>query len=158
MTSLGQQPDTAAHIGSYALDDLLVNCCKEIISHGMDTEYLPATIKDWIAGKIFKSLPKRLVQKFLAFLLDDRDLTQHVGFRENQAGDEFTLLLYKSDAQKKRKEDQWEREIRKFGEATVNSVAQLRTYTSVADWSTNRTGSLRKNAPPIVRNGGTNYW
>ena len=92
----------------------------------MDSEALPGTIKDWIAGKIFKSLPKRLVQKFLAFLLDDRDMTEHVGFRENQAGDEFTLLLYKSDAQKKRKEEQWRREVRK----PQNQVGPgLRTFT-----------------------------
>ena len=103
------------HTGSYQLDDLLVNCCKEIIANGYETNKLPPTIKDWLAGKIMSSLPKRLVQKFLAFLLDDRDLNEHVGYRENQNGDEFTLLLYRSDAQKKRKEEQWEKEIKKWG-------------------------------------------
>lgn len=91
------------HIPAYALDDLLVNACREIIAHGMETSHLPQTIKDWIAGKILTSLPKNLVSKLLGFLLEDRDFNEYISCKENTFGNEFTILLYRSDADKNRK-------------------------------------------------------
>jgi len=88
----------------YSFDDLLVVCSQEIMVNGMDTDAIPGTIKDWISGRIVRSLPKRLIQKLLSFLVDNRDITETLGFREKTAGDipEFTLLFYRSEKVKTR--------------------------------------------------------
>merc|ERR1712179_758171 len=72
----------------------------------MDSSIIPDTIKDWLAGKVLRALPKRLTQKLLSFLLDNRDMEGTLGFRENQHGEtpEFTLLIYRTAKSKLRKE------------------------------------------------------
>jgi len=94
------------HQDGYNLDDLLVSVTQEIMVNGMDTLAVPETIKDWLAGKVLRALPKRLNQKLLSFLLDNRDMEGSLGFREREDGDipEFTLLLYRSAKSKERKE------------------------------------------------------
>ena len=91
---------------AYNVDDLLVSCSHEIMVNGMDSNIIPDTIKDWLAGKVLRSLPKRLTQKLLSFLLDNRDMEGTLGFRENQGGEvpEFTLLIYRTAKSKLRKE------------------------------------------------------
>ena len=91
---------------AYNVDDLLVSCSHEIMVNGMDSDIIPDTIKDWLAGKVLRALPKRLTQKLLSFLLDNRDMEGTLGFRENQNGDipEFTLLIYRTAKSKLRKE------------------------------------------------------
>ena len=49
-----------AHLQTYDFDDLLVNLSREVISNGIETENIPATIKDWLCGKIVRALPKEL--------------------------------------------------------------------------------------------------
>ena len=90
------------HFDNFVFDDLLVSCTKEIITNGMESQKIPRTIKDWLAGKVLSSLPKRLIQKLFSFLLDNRDLSDLVGYKENGTGEEFTFMLYKSKAQKVR--------------------------------------------------------
>ena len=92
---------------NYSFDDLLITCCKEIIQNGFETNQIPDTIKDWLSGKIIRSLPKNLVQQLVTFLIDNRNLNNHVGCRRNPMGDEFTILFYRSDTHKKRKEDKF---------------------------------------------------
>merc|ERR1712048_266841 len=84
----------------------MVASAQEVMVNGIDSPVIPETIKDWLAGKVLRSLPKRLTQKLLSFLLDNRDMEGTLGFRENQNGDipEFTLLIYRTAKSKLRKE------------------------------------------------------
>merc|ERR1712066_506856 len=77
------------HIDAYAFDDLLVACTQEIIINGFETDKIPATVKDWIAGMIVRSLPKKLSVELLNFILDKRE--QAILFRCTE--NEFTILL-----------------------------------------------------------------
>merc|ERR1711879_866234 len=90
----------------YSFDDLLISSAQEIMVNGMGSEVIPETIKDWLAGKVLRALPKRLTQKLLSFLVDNRDMEATLGFKENQNGDipEFTLLMYRTAKSKIRKE------------------------------------------------------
>ena len=74
--------------------------------NGIDTPIIPPTIKDWLAGKIVRALPQRLIQKLLGFLIDNRDMTETLAFREKCNGDvpEFTLLMYRTAKAKVRHE------------------------------------------------------
>ena len=44
------------------------------------------------------------MQKLLSFVLDNRDVTDAIGLRENSTGDEFTMVVYKSAKQRERVE------------------------------------------------------
>ena len=94
------------NVDIYTFDDLMISCSQEIMVNGIESENIPSTIRDWISGKIVKALPKRLVQKLLSFLVDNRDMTETLGFREKVNGDvpEFTLLLYRTARAKARHE------------------------------------------------------
>lgn len=92
------------HVNVYQLDDLLVACAQDIIVNGFATETIPDSIKEWVAGKVLKTLPKRLTQKLLSFVLDNRDTADTIGIKESTNGQEFTLICYKSKAQKERAE------------------------------------------------------
>merc|ERR1712032_110978 len=74
--------------------------------NGINSTVIPPTIKDWISGKIVNALPHRLVQKLLGFLIDNRDMTETIAFREKNHGEvpEFTLLLYRTAKAKIRHE------------------------------------------------------
>jgi len=117
MASVSFHPATAnhtrpglKHVDVFQLDDLLVACAQDIIVNGMETGTIPDSIKEWVAGKVLKSLPKRLVQKLLSFILDNRDISEAIGLRENSTGDEFTMVVYKSAKQKQRMEEKEERD------------------------------------------------
>merc|ERR1711879_1041149 len=92
------------NVDVYTFDDLMVACSQEIMVNGIDSISIPSTIRDWISGKIVRALPKRLIQKLLSFLVDNRDMTETLGFREKVNGDvpEFTLLLYRTARAKAR--------------------------------------------------------
>ena len=47
-------------VHTFAFDDLLVNISKEVITNGLESDSIPVTIKDWLCGKIVRSLPKDL--------------------------------------------------------------------------------------------------
>lgn len=104
MTTLEPNFPNKNHISAYFFDDLLATCCHEIIARGMDTEFLPSTIKDWLAGKILRSLPKRFVQKFVSFMLENRDFSDHLGYKENGRGTEFTMVFHKSNSERAQKQ------------------------------------------------------
>lgn len=89
----------------YSFDDLLIACAKEVVTHGIDTDAIPKTIKDWLAGKILETLPKKLIQRLLAYIIDHRESHDLISYKENSTGEEFTLMLYKSIAQKNRLEN-----------------------------------------------------
>jgi transcription elongation factor Elf1 len=74
--------------------------------NGIDTEVIPTTIKDWISGKIVKALPHRLIQKLLGFLIDNRDMTDTIAYKEKNSGEipEFTIYLYRTAKAKVRAE------------------------------------------------------
>jgi len=74
--------------------------------NGINSTVIPPTIKDWISGKIVEALPHRLVQKLLGFLIDNRDMTETIAFKEKNHGEvpEFTLLLYRTAKAKIRHE------------------------------------------------------
>lgn len=96
--NFGAIPLPSKNVDVFTFDDLMVACSQEIMVNGIDSESIPSTIRDWISGKIVRALPKRLIQKLLAFLIDNRDMTETLGFREKANGDvpEFTLLLYRT--------------------------------------------------------------
>lgn len=83
---------------SYFYDDLLVNTTREIIVNGMSTDNIPQTIKDWVSGKVLSSLPEQLVKRLINFVFDNRDHSQ-IAYKENRAGDEFTMLVYRTERQ-----------------------------------------------------------
>merc|ERR1712071_449715 len=97
------QPKTA---DIFSFDDLLVTCAHEIMVNGLETTVLPPTIKDWVSGKIVQALPHRLIQKLLGFLIDNRDMTDTIAYKEKNHGEvpEFTLLLYRTAKAKVRHE------------------------------------------------------
>merc|ERR1712223_1383066 len=78
------------------------------MSNGMETNTIPETIKDWLSGKLVRALPKRLTQKLLSYFLDNRDMDGVLAFKENNYADvpEFTILMYRSEKAKERKEKQ----------------------------------------------------
>lgn len=90
----------------FSFDDLLITCAHEIMLNGINSTVIPPTIKDWISGKIVDALPHRLVQKLLGFLIDNRDMTETIAFKEKNHGEvpEFTLLLYRTAKAKIRHE------------------------------------------------------
>lgn len=90
----------------YSFDDLLVACAHEIIIHGMDTNIVPESIKDWVAGKLVRAMPKQLCQRLLNFMIEMRDFESTLGFKETRHGDvpEFTLLMYRNAKSKMKKE------------------------------------------------------
>lgn len=98
--------ETPKNVDIYTFDDLMISCAQEIMVNGIESDNIPSTIRDWISGKIVRALPKRLIQKLLAFLVDNRDMTETLGFREKANGDvpEFTLLLYRTARAKARHE------------------------------------------------------
>merc|ERR1712066_601540 len=110
------------HQDGYNLDDMLVSVTQEIMVNGMETTAVPETIKDWLAGKVLRALPKRLNQKLLSFLLDNRDMDGCLGFREKTDGDipEFTLLMYRTAKSKERKER--EMKARNLGENDMDLI------------------------------------
>ena len=105
------QPDlfnpNAKYVDAFSFDDLLVSCCQEIMVRGWESADIPASIKDWISGKILNTLPKRLIQKLLAYLVNNKDSEGLIGFREreNQDVPEFTLFLYRTEKARERLEN-----------------------------------------------------
>jgi len=102
----------------FCFDDLLVSVCQEIMSNGMETDTIPETIKDWLSGKLVRALPKRLTQKLLSYFLDNRDMDGVLAFKENNYAEvpEFTILMYRSEKAKERKEKQLAAKKREFVE------------------------------------------
>jgi hypothetical protein len=88
------------------------------MSNGMETDTIPETIKDWLSGKLVRALPKRLTQKLLSYFLDNRDMEGVLAFKENNYAEvpEFTILMYKSEKSKERKEKQQAAKKREFVE------------------------------------------
>lgn len=88
----------------FSFDDLMVSCVQEIISNGMESTNIPEEIKGWISRKIVTSLPQQLIKRLLTYLLDNRELSDSIGFREKNTGDipEFTLLMYRTAKMKLR--------------------------------------------------------
>lgn len=112
-TTMASKPGPK-HVDVFQLDDLLVACAQDIIVNGFDTLTIPDSIKEWVAGKVLKSLPRRLTQKLLSFVLDNRDVSDSIGLRENATGDEFTMIVYKSQKQKERVESlKYQEELKK---------------------------------------------
>ena len=93
------------NVDVFSFDDLLVSAAHEVMVNGIESTIIPATIKDWLCGKLVRALPKRLTQKLLAFLLDNRDLEGILDYKEQTQGDvpEFTLMIYRSAKSKIRK-------------------------------------------------------
>jgi len=106
-------------IDLFSFDDLMVSCAQEIISNGMETTNIPDEIKGWISRKIVTSLPQQLIKRLLTYLLDNRELSDSIGFREKNTGDipEFTLLMYRTAKMKHRLEKE-----NKFKENIQNDV------------------------------------
>ena len=90
----------------FSFDDLLISCSHEIMVNGINSAVIPPTIKDWISGKIVQALPHRLIQKLLGFLIDNRDMTETIAYKEKNQGEcpEFTLMLYRTAKAKIRHE------------------------------------------------------
>jgi len=109
---------------AYNIDDLLVSASHEIMVNGMESNIIPDTIKDWMAGKVLRALPKRLTQKLLSFLLDNRDMEGTLGFRENQNSEtpEFTLLIYRTAKSKIRKESESRSNLLNVNQEPINST------------------------------------
>lgn len=78
----------------FSFDDMMMACCQEVMVNGLETTSIPETVKDWISGKLLRSLPKKLVQRLMSFIISQRDIEGCLGFRENQHAEvpEFTLL------------------------------------------------------------------
>ena len=91
----------------YSFDDLLCACAQEIIQNGLQSKSIPSTIRDWLCGKIVDTLPSSLVQQLLTMILESKDATEKIGFRERNKPDynEFAFILYKSELLKQKHED-----------------------------------------------------
>jgi len=94
---------TNLHADTYIYDDLLVNTSREIIENGLESPNIPSTIKDWISGHVMRALPGQLVKRLISFVLENRDLDKFI-FKENSSGDEFTMLLCRTERQLKTRE------------------------------------------------------
>jgi hypothetical protein len=83
-------------IGVYSFDDLLVSCGQEIIANGFNTDQIPDSVKDWVSGKLLKTLPDLLVRRLFNFLLEHRDISTTLGYRERDIGGipEFSMFLF----------------------------------------------------------------
>lgn len=83
-------------IGVYSFDDLLVSCSQEIIANGFSTDQIPDSVKDWVSGKLLKTLPDLLIRRLFNFLIENRDITQTLGYRERELGGipEFSMFLF----------------------------------------------------------------
>ena len=94
------------HADVYSFDDLLISCGHEAMANGIRSKAIPGTIQDWISGKICEALPHRLVQRLLAYLIENRDATEVLEYRESKGGDvpELTLLFHRTVKSKARKE------------------------------------------------------
>ena len=94
------------HADVYSFDDLLISCGHEAMTNGIRSKAIPGTIQDWISGKICEALPHRLVQRLLAYLIENRDATEVLEYRESKGGDvpELTLLFHRSVKAKARKQ------------------------------------------------------
>merc|ERR1711972_658907 len=67
--------------------------------NGLESATIPAGIKDWVSGKLLSALPKRLVQRLLASLIENRNLADTIDFREKSSQNlsEFTLVMFKNE-------------------------------------------------------------
>ena len=76
----------------FSFDDMLASCVAEIVKNGMDTLAIPDSIKDWVAGKLLRGMPKQLTQRLLSFMMEQRDFEGLLAFRECRTSDvpEFT--------------------------------------------------------------------
>jgi hypothetical protein len=90
-------------IDGFSFDDWLVSIGQEIMVNGWKTENIPETVKDWFSGKVLRALPPRLIQKFIGFLLDNRDIDGSIAIREMN-DEEFHILIYKSEKTRLRRE------------------------------------------------------
>merc|ERR1711963_463164 len=103
----------------------------------METNTVPDTIKDWLAGKLVRALPKRLTQRLLAYFLDNRDMKGVLAFKEKNYADvpEFTILMYKSEKSKERREKEQRIKEREYGvfEEDVTSVENVFNENQIAD-------------------------
>jgi len=87
----------------FSFDDWLVSIGQEIMVNGWKTDNIPETVKDWFSGKVLRALPPRLIQKFIGFLLDNRDIDGSIAIREMN-DEEFHILIYKSEKTRLRRE------------------------------------------------------
>lgn len=90
-------------IDGFSFDDWLVSIGQEIMTNGWTTDNIPETVKDWFSGKVLRALPSRLSQKFIGFLLDNRDIDGSIAIREMN-DEEFHILIYKSEKTRLRRE------------------------------------------------------
>jgi len=90
-------------IDGFSFDDWLVSIGQEIMVNGWKTDNIPETVKDWFSGKVLRALPPRLIQKFIGFLLDNRDIEGSIAIREMN-DEEFHILIYKSEKTRLRRE------------------------------------------------------
>lgn len=58
-------------MSQFHLSQILIPCCREILSKSsIKSCSLPSSIKDFIAGEIFKFLPDKLINKLLLYMLE----------------------------------------------------------------------------------------
>ena len=86
-------------LNRYDFDDLLVTCAEEITLNGFASDSIPRTVKDWLAGKIVESIPKILLNKILALLMDQRDTSELITCHDKTTKDfsKISIMIYKNE-------------------------------------------------------------
>lgn len=86
------------HADSFQLDDTFAVVCQDIITNGFDDSTLPHSIKSWVIEKFYKSLPKKITNRLLRYLLEHRDITECILLKDDSDGnlDQFTITIHKT--------------------------------------------------------------
>ena len=116
-----------SNLGGFCFDDWLVSIGQEIMLNGWKTNNIPETVKDWFSGKVLRALPPRLIQKFIGFLLDNRDIDGSIALREMN-DEEFHILIYKSEKTRLRREKDEAAERQKLANMANNPTPQNLAY------------------------------
>jgi len=113
-----------SHADTFIFDDLLVTVSREIIAKGYKSENIPHPIKLWIADKIISALPTELVKRLVNFLILHRD-AEKITYKENQVGDELTLLVYRTERALKTRMQKLQEDIRDRENMNMNEYDKM---------------------------------
>ena len=89
----------------FLLDDLLVNCCKQIINNDGNIEdheniKYPDSILDWVSGKVLRCLPNLFLKRLLTLILENKDLKSLLKYHQSYDGTKFIFEIYHSEVHK----------------------------------------------------------
>merc|ERR1712087_155541 len=89
----------------FILDDLLVNCCKQIINNEGNIDNIervkyPDSIIDWVSGKVLRCLPNLFLKRLLSLILENKDLKSLLKYHQSHDGTKFIFEVYHNEVHK----------------------------------------------------------